>query len=113
MRTHLIHYLARTATGTEQGIARVLSDRQRPSWRDCAEHIPGFVTGLAYLGLEPQYTLKYATAHGPKEKLLGSSGVQRVGTVVMRLADRDQVWDIEVFDENGNDVTFNFACFAA
>lgn len=107
---HLVAYTARVDLDTIQGVAEVLSDRSRPSWRECAEQIPGYFTG-SYLGLAPTFTLRYRTAEGVKERSLTRPGVERVGAVVMRLADRDQATDIEVLDADGADVTFNFACF--
>lgn len=61
---------------------------------------------------EPVFTLRYRNAGGVRERVLTAAGVERVGRVVMRLADRDMATDIEVFDEDGNDRTFEFACFA-
>ena len=107
---HVIAYTAHTITGSEQGIAQVFSTRNRPSWAECAEQIPGYFTGR-YLGPATQYTLKYRTSEGPRERVLDAAGIERVGAVVMRLADRDMATDIEVFDETGADVTFDFACF--
>lgn len=60
---------------------------------------------------EPVFTLRYRTSEGVKERVLGCAGVERVGRVVANLADRDQTTDIEVLDESGVDVTFDFACF--
>lgn len=107
---HLVAYTARVELDIAQGVAEVLSDRRRPSWRECAEQIPGFFTG-SYLGLAPKFTLRYRTSAGVNERSLTRPGVERVGAVVMRLADRDEATEIEVLDEAGLDVTFNFACF--
>ncbi|MFJ2191598.1 hypothetical protein ACIOJE_27315 [Kitasatospora sp. NPDC087861] len=52
MRTHLIAYLARTRDGAQQGVARVLSARDRPSWHECAAVVPGYLIGQ-YLGAAP------------------------------------------------------------
>ncbi|WP_380286564.1 hypothetical protein [Kitasatospora purpeofusca] len=52
MRTHLIAYLARTGADVEQGVARVPSQRGRPSWHECAAVVPGFLIGQ-YLGPAP------------------------------------------------------------
>ncbi|MER8103874.1 hypothetical protein [Kitasatospora sp. NPDC094016] len=54
MRIHLIAYLARTSDGVEQGVARVPSDRSRPSWHECADAVPGYLIGQ-YLGLAPEF----------------------------------------------------------
>lgn len=107
---HLIWYTANTADGPVQGVARVGTDHASPSWSECAEDIPGFACGED-LGIEPQYTLTYDTPTGPRAKRLGSGGVEHVGSVLMRCADRDEVWDIKVSDDTGHDVTFNFAVF--
>ncbi|MET8704359.1 hypothetical protein ABZW10_36720 [Kitasatospora sp. NPDC004723] len=53
MRTHLIAYLARTGAGVEQGVARVPSQRGRPSWHECAAVVPGYLIGQ-YLGPDPE-----------------------------------------------------------
>jgi hypothetical protein len=111
MRVHLVAYTAHTLTGPEHGVAQVRSDRNRPSWRECADAIPGYFTGK-YLGLAPTYKLRYVTESGRRERELTASGIERVGAVVMRMADRDAAWDIEVLDANGGDVTFDFTCFA-
>lgn len=114
MQIHLIRYSARTEAGVEHGIAEVPSDRRRPSWAEAAEAIPGYVTG-EYLGLAPTFTLRYMKQGAEVRRTLPRSGVERVGAVVMRVADRrpESVTDIAVLDESGADVTFNFACFAA
>ncbi|MGH3375965.1 MAG: hypothetical protein ACRDP6_14600 [Actinoallomurus sp.] len=105
---HLIAYRANDGTS---GVAEILTDRSRPSWAECAEQIPGYVTGRD-LGPAPLFTLRYATACGPSERSLTFAGIQRVGGLVMRLADRDEAWGIEVLADGG-DVTFNFPVFCA
>lgn len=45
MTVHLIRYSASTPHGTETGIARVPSERARPSWAECHRVIPGYITG--------------------------------------------------------------------
>lgn len=59
----------------------------------------------------PMFTLTYRTSNGWSERVLNANGVERIGAVVMRLADRDMATDIEVHDEAGTEVTFDFACF--
>jgi hypothetical protein len=61
---------------------------------------------------EPVFTLAYRTSNGRSERVLTSAGVERVGRVVMRLAGHDMATDIEIRDEAGREVTFDFACFA-
>jgi hypothetical protein len=109
MNTHSIAY--RTNDGTT-GIAHVHTDRSRPSWAECAEQIPGYVTGRD-LGPAPLYTLRYRNERGMVERTLPFPRIQRVGAVVMRLADRERAWDVEVLDADGYDVTFNFPVFCA
>ncbi|MFD7705744.1 hypothetical protein [Streptomyces sp. NPDC059786] len=111
MTVHLIAYTAKTADGTEQGVARVRSPRPRPSWQDCHQQIDGFFTGK-YLGIEPQYTISYATADGPTSRTVsGTRGVEIFGRLLARTADRGDAWNIAVTDDNGQDVTYDFACF--
>lgn len=110
LHTHLVSYTARTADSITRGIARVLTDRSRPSWSECADQIPGYVTGHD-LGPAPTYTLRYTTDRGTSQKQLDFDGVHRVGTLAMRLADRGKAWDVQVLDHNGYDVTFNFPVF--
>lgn len=113
LHVHLVAYTAKTAHGPAHGIARVLTDRSRPSWAQCAEQIPGYFTGRD-LGPAPTYTLRYTTDRGTSEKPgLDFVGVQRVGNLVMRLADRDKAWGIEVLDGDGYDITYNFPVFCA
>ncbi|MFJ9447155.1 hypothetical protein ACIRRH_35695 [Kitasatospora sp. NPDC101235] len=52
MRIHLVAYLARTRDGAEHGVARVPSERGRPSWHECAAVVPGYLIGQ-YLGVAP------------------------------------------------------------
>lgn len=111
MRIHLVQYTASTANGETTGIARVRTDHTRPTPAECAEQIPGYVTG-ADLGPAPTYTLTYSTEAGPCEKQLDAAAIERVGRVVMRCANRGEAWDVEVRDASGGDVTFNFPCFA-
>lgn len=111
MNICLIAYSARSADDTTQlGVARVITERTRPSWSECASQIPGFVTG-SDLGPAPIYTLRYNTPIGAVEKQLDHSGVERIGTVVMRVANRGKATNIAVLDATGQDVTFDFACF--
>lgn len=109
--THLVAFTAATADGTTEGIARVGTDYDSPTWAECAEDIPGLLT-ITDMGIEPKYTLKYQTESGEVVKVIGSGGVERVGAVIMRCANRGTAWGIEVFDASGTEVTFNFACFA-
>ncbi|RLV66369.1 hypothetical protein STAN_1890 [Streptomyces sp. CBMAI 2042] len=104
-----IHLVAYT-TATETGIARVGTDHNTPTPEELAADIPGLLTAVD-LGREPQYTLRYEKNAGPMERTVSAAGVQKVGRVLMSLADRDEVWAIECFDERGYEVTFNFAVF--
>jgi hypothetical protein len=61
---------------------------------------------------EPVFTLTYRTSNGPAERVLTAHGIERIGAVVLRLANRDMASDIEVRNESGEDVTFDFRCFA-
>ncbi|MCD9196090.1 hypothetical protein [Streptomyces albireticuli] len=111
MTIHLIEYTAHTTSGTEHGIARVHSHRSRPTWQECHEQIPGYRTG-SRLGSEPQYTLTYATPEGAVARTLsGTRAIETMGAAVTRAATRGEAWDILVTDQDGHDITFNFACF--
>ncbi|MFF7198287.1 hypothetical protein ACFZAM_31830 [Streptomyces sp. NPDC008079] len=61
------------------------------------------------------YTLRYTTVrYGIEtviERTLPAASVERIGVVAARCAERGVVWDIEVIDKDGADVTFDFACF--
>jgi hypothetical protein len=110
MNRRLIAYTARTGndtTTTTTGIATVVTDRTRPSWSECSEQIPGYVTGRD-LGTPPMYTLTYTTANGRSVRQLDAAGVERIGKVAMRVP---TVCDIEVLNADGGDVTFDFDCF--
>ncbi|MFD4535616.1 hypothetical protein ACFWNL_18250 [Kitasatospora sp. NPDC058397] len=113
MRVHVLAYLAKTPAGIELGVACVPSDRDRPSWAECAARIPGFLASN-YLSPapEPMYTLRYETETGRHTKTLDRAGVERVGQIATRAADRGELWNIEVLDPCGDDVTCDFDCFA-
>lgn len=104
------HMVAYTSNDGSQGVARVLTDRKRPSWSDCAEQIPGYITGK-HLGPASSYTLRYTTEAGEQSKAMDANLLNRIGPVVARAAERGDAWDIEVLDAAGQDVTFEFACF--
>ena len=107
---HLVEYLSRSTGTAVSGIARVRTDRNRPSWSECADVIPGFVTGT-HLGPEPEYTLSYHDADGEHIRRLGAAGVQRVGRILAARSGRGVAWDIAVHDHQGDDITFDFTCF--
>lgn len=108
MNRRLIAYV----TSAASGVATVATDRPRPSWSECSEQIPGFITGRD-LGPAPTYTLRYTNDAQPVIRTqLDAQAVERIGGVVMRVADRrGDISDIAVLDAEGGDVTFNFACF--
>lgn len=109
---HLVAYSSTTDQGIESGVARVGTCYSAPTWSECAVNIPGYIAGFD-LGQEPQYTLRYSTPCGPREKHVGAAGVEHVGSVLVRCADRGEVWDIAVYDDaTGADVTFDFGVFA-
>ena len=110
LHIHLVAYTARTPDGLVYGIARVPTEHWRPSWQECAENIPGYLTDED-LDPAPLYTLRYTTDRGTQEKLLDFVGVQTVGAFVMRYADRGKAWGIEVLDCDDNDITANFPVF--
>lgn len=103
MNRRLIAYTAATSTG----IAAITTDRNRPSWAECRQQIPGFITGTD-LGPAAEFALRYTGPSGTVTRMLDAAGVERVGTVVMRVKN---ISDIAVLDEAGGDVTFDFACF--
>ena len=57
------------------------------------------------------FKLSYETDEGTFVHTLPAGGIERIGTLAARGADRDEVWNIEVTDKDGVDVTFDFACF--
>lgn len=109
---HLVQYTALVNGVTTDGIARVGTDHDTPTPEECIEVIPGFLTGVD-LGREPQYVLRYENESGKVEKHVGAAGVEKVGQVLMRCADRGAVWNIECFDAEGREVTFDFAVFCS
>ncbi|MFF8696752.1 hypothetical protein ACF08W_31515 [Streptomyces sp. NPDC015144] len=57
-----------------------------------------------------QFTLAYTLETGPvTRRMLRRPALERLGEMVMRLADRGAAWNIAVYDAAGKDVTFNFA----
>lgn len=105
---HVIAYTTRDSAG----VATITSSRNRPSRRDCARQIPGFISG-AYLGSAPAYKLHYTLGGKSLERQLDTRRVEILGRFLMRLADRGRVTGIAVTDHNGGDLTFNFPCFRA
>ena len=78
------------------------------------EHCPGgeWLWNTSELTVIPIYTLAYDTADGHKERpALRAQQVERIGRVVSSLGNRGKAWDIVVLDADGEDVTFDFACF--
>lgn len=70
------------------------------------------VRGKKMVSLAPLFTLVYETKDGVKRREASPArAVETVGRVVMRMADREAAGNIQVFDAQGNDVTFDFACF--
>lgn len=61
------------------------------------------------------YTLRYTTERRGIEtviqRTLPAASIERIGVVTARCADRGVVWDIEVIDKDGVDVTVDFVCF--
>lgn len=63
------------------------------------------------------FTLSYEKFHATTGKHvrlvrhLPRAGVERIGRLVSKLGDRDRVWNIQVTNRAGEDVTFEFACF--
>ncbi|MEV6985014.1 hypothetical protein AB0M95_27665 [Sphaerisporangium sp. NPDC051017] len=62
------------------------------------------------------FTLSYETRTRALEVVkvvrhLPAEGVELVGKVAGKAADRGLVWNIQVLDGTGADVTFDFACF--
>ena len=57
------------------------------------------------------FKLSYETDNGTFVRTLPASGIERIGAVVMRSANRGTTWNIQVTDKDGVDVTFDFACF--
>jgi hypothetical protein len=109
---HLVAYTAATPTGTVSGVARVGTRGATPTWTECADQIP--VTGLLsveYLETEPTYTLRYSLPSGDCVKHVGAVDIARLGSILTRCPE-DRVWDIQVLDAAGDDVTFDFAVFA-
>lgn len=63
-------------------------------------------------GSDPLFTLTYQTDQGMQRRENRTAhGVEAIGRVLMRLADRMAAWDIAVLDAVGEDVTGQFACF--
>lgn len=63
-----------------------------------------------------QYTLTYEKTrddgtHVQVRRKLTERGINTVGPVVNRKADRGEAWNIRVTDAAGDDVTQEFACF--
>lgn len=57
------------------------------------------------------FTLSYEKEDGILTRTLPAAGIERVGSVIARCAERETVWNIAVFDKDGEDVTFEFKCF--
>ncbi|PKA37942.1 hypothetical protein [Streptomyces sp. SM8] len=61
--------------------------------------------------IERPFTLRWDASYGSRSRRLSWREVERVGHLVSQLADKGEVWDIAVVDLQGEDVTFEFACF--
>ncbi|RKR92715.1 hypothetical protein BDK92_7193 [Micromonospora pisi] len=115
LNRRLIAYSARSTDGPiadiVQGIATVITTHTRPTWSECAEQIPGYVTGTD-LGPAIEYTLRYTHCGQDVVRVLDAAGVERIGKVVMASNARTgNITNIAVLDADGGDVTFDFACF--
>ncbi|WP_134656283.1 hypothetical protein [Streptomyces sp. H23] len=96
------------AAANRQLIQHELSRSQRRAIADRIHELNEQARRLA-----ARFTLTYTTAGGPVTKVgLPAHRVERIGTLAARGADRGEVWDIKVRDEDGGDVTCDFACFA-
>lgn len=60
----------------------------------------------------PTFTISYTCDNGRHVRVLPASGINTIGKGLMACAD-GVAWDVEVLDREGNDVTFDFACFAS
>lgn len=68
--------------------------------------------GKKMVALAPLFTMVYGTEDGMQRRQpCPARAIETVGRVVMRMADREAAWNIQVFDASGADVTFDFACF--
>lgn len=68
--------------------------------------------GDAVLPAPDQYVITYESDTGTaRARTLPASGIERVGRVVAKMADREKVWNICVRDIYGGDVTLDFKCF--
>lgn len=62
----------------------------------------------------PTFTITFNSDLGPQTRAGRTAGqVETFGTILNRVAARGQAWDIVVLDADGQDVTFDFACFQA
>ncbi|MEU1908134.1 DUF6907 domain-containing protein [Streptomyces hygroscopicus] len=88
--------------------ARAHLDKMRDEIRKIASvpAQPPVIPGVA------GFTLSYETSDGPESRHLHAAGVETVGKVVQSMANRGEVWNIQVHDDSGVDVTFDFGCFA-
>jgi hypothetical protein len=68
--------------------------------------------GKKFVHLAPLFTLISETKTGvSRREGRPARAVETIGRVLMRMADRGEVWNIQVLDKDGVDVTFDFACF--
>lgn len=108
---HLVRYTAQALDGsTEHGIARISTAHEVPSFIECLDAIPD-LTAVEYLAPEPGYLLRYRTDDGVSERMCGASAIAIIGRALGHQADRGEAWGIEVLDERGSDVTFDFPIF--
>ncbi|WP_326804925.1 hypothetical protein OIE49_29510 [Streptomyces sp. NBC_01788] len=56
------------------------------------------------------FTLTYSDKDGTHTRRLPARGIETVGRIISRHAERGEAWAIAVHDSSG-DVTFDFACF--
>jgi hypothetical protein len=69
--------------------------------------------GTTTKGVAPVFTLRYTVDGNACSREVDAASIDKVGALVMRLAEAGRATDIQVTDASGNDVTFDFPVFCA
>ena len=105
-------WTAVNALGWGMGLAQLNIDEAVQEAEEEGRIVSEVRRGKKMVRLAPTYTLAYDTERGCQKRTgLRVRQVETIGRVVFSLANRGEAWDIAVLDENGTDVTDEFACF--
>ena len=107
-RTHYVAYTAQTATGFSRGIAEVTTERNKPSWRECAAQIPNFWKGV-YLGTDARVSFRFS--FNGEARTYDDVDLKTARFCVEFASSIDDVTDLRVTNTQGQDMTAAFDAY--